>query len=245
MRITNEEIRDGLSDCERMLAETLNPLIRTLVEMTRDVLLDLRDARVREHNRRAVELASRGIEVVESPECPYGLPVSDCDHCRATVDAMRRPSRAARCSSCMRPIDVLCDAIDGLCDTCSAAREKHEREMKTHAIEGTARLDLRFVPARVRTLAEIANDGDEQDAFCAPEVPTFSEQDLADLHAVPTDVPWDGETCVHDFPSNVCPYCNRNDRAETCPHGNPVGDCGRCDSDGDFAFDASREDRVR
>lgn len=35
------------------------------------------------------------------------------------------------------------------------------------------------------------------------------------------------------------------DRAERCPHGGFVGDCARCDVEGDLAFDADREDRFR
>ena len=31
----------------------------------------------------------------------------------------------------------------------------------------------------------------------------------------------------------------------TCPHGRPWGECGACDYEGDFAFDAAREARWR
>jgi hypothetical protein len=32
--------------------------------------------------------------------------------------------------------------------------------------------------------------------------------------------------------------------AETCPHGNPWGECGDCDHIGDIAYDAARERRM-
>lgn len=42
------------------------------------------------------------------------------------------------------------------------------------------------------------------------------------------------------WPYAACEPCGKL----PCPHGQPVGECAQCDADGDFAFDAAREDRI-
>jgi hypothetical protein len=38
----------------------------------------------------------------------------------------------------------------------------------------------------------------------------------------------------------LCEPCGK----QPCPHGRKWGQCDDCDADGDFAFDAAREDRI-
>jgi hypothetical protein len=49
-----------------------------------------------------------------------------------------------------------------------------------------------------------------------------------------------GIALYDNWPYAACEPCGKL----PCPHGNPVGDCATCDRDGDFAFDAMREDRI-